>query len=170
MRAVRHRPQPRGGGAFVHIQGQGSGEFLDRAEPAEAEARVEAGEFDLVVVEDLARVCRRNRAIDFCEPCEDAGTHLVAINDAIATARDDWRLNAFFASFKHESANKETAKRIRRSLRNRFDGGGVVQTFPYGYVKPPGPRPTPTCGRTRRPSGWSGSSRAWRSRPTGTTG
>src|SRR6185312_3650870 len=45
---------------------------------------------------------------------------------------------AFFASLKHESGNQDTSKRIRRSLRNRFTQGGVVQTFPYGYIKPPG--------------------------------
>src|SRR5262249_3876862 len=40
-----------------------------------------------------------------------------------------------FAALKHESGNKDTAKRIRRSLRNRFEQGGVAQTFPYGYIK-----------------------------------
>jgi DNA invertase Pin-like site-specific DNA recombinase len=123
---------------FTLIQGRGSGETLDRQDLADAEAAVASGAFDLVVVEDLGRICRRNRAIDFCELCEDTGTRLVAINDSIDTARDDWRLNAFFASFKHESGNKDTSRRIRRSLRHRFEQGGVVQTLPYGYVKPPG--------------------------------
>jgi DNA invertase Pin-like site-specific DNA recombinase len=125
---------------FRVIRGRGSGEILDRQDLAEAEAAVESRELDLVIVEDLGRICRRNRAIDFCELCEDAGTRLVAINDAIDTARDDWRFNAFFASLKHESGNKDTARRIRRSLRHRFEQGGVVQTLPYGYSKPPGAR------------------------------
>jgi len=121
----------------VHIQGRGSGEFLDRVELIEAESVVESGRFDLVIVEDIGRICRRNRAVDFCELCEDMDTRLIAINDNIDTANDDWRMNAFFASFKHESGNKDTAKRIRRTLRNRFVNGEVVQTFPYGYIKPP---------------------------------
>jgi len=123
---------------FTLIQGRGSGETLDRQDLADAEAAVESGAYDLVVVEDLGRICRRNRAIDFCELCEDAGTRLIAVNDSIDTARDDWRLNAFFASLKHESGNKDTSRRIRRSLRHRFEQGGVVQTFQYGYLKPPG--------------------------------
>ena len=123
---------------FRIIQGRGSGETLDRQDLADAEAAVASGAYDLVVVEDLGRICRRNRAIDFCELCEDAGTRLIAINDNIDTDRDDWRLNAFFASLKHESGNKDTARRIRRSLRHRFEQGGVVQTLPYGYIKPPG--------------------------------
>lgn len=124
----------------IHIEviaGRGSGEFLDRQELLDAETAVESRRFDLVVVEDLGRVCRRNRAIDFIEGCEDAASRMIAINDNIDTARD-WRMNAFFASFKHEMSNKDTAARIRRSLRNRFVNGGVVMTFPYGYVKPPG--------------------------------
>ena len=123
---------------FTVIQGRGSGELLDRKDLADAEEAVDSREYDLVIVEDLGRICRRNRAFDFCELCEDADTRLVAINDSIDTMRDDWRLGALFATFKHESGNKDTSKRIRRSLRNRFEQGGVVQTFQYGYVKPPG--------------------------------
>ena len=68
---------------YQMIQGRGSGETLDRQDLADAEAAVESGAIDLVVVEDLGRICRRNRAIDFCELCEDAGTRLIAINDSI---------------------------------------------------------------------------------------
>src|SRR5262249_50171629 len=78
------------------------------------------------------------QAFIFCEQCEDVGTRLVAVNDHVDTGRDDWRLHAFFATMRHEMYNADTAKRIRRSLRNRFQQGGVVQTVVYGYVKPPG--------------------------------
>lgn len=136
MRALCPGPLPRTSSVHPHSS-QGSGELLDRAELAQAEAEVESGRFDLVVVEDLGRVCRRNRAIAFCELCEDACTRLVAINDALDTTDENWRLNAFFASLKHESGNKDTSMRIRRTLRNRFEHGGIVQTFPYGYIKAP---------------------------------
>src|SRR5262245_31522305 len=95
---------------FVHIQGRGSGEALDRQDLRDAERAVESGRFDLVVVEDLGRICRRNRAVDFCEACEDAGTRLVAINDHLDTADGGWRTHAFFASFRHELANKDTSE------------------------------------------------------------
>ena len=52
---------------FTAIEGRGSGETLDRQDLADAEAAVASGEYDLVVVEDLGRICRRNRAIDYCE-------------------------------------------------------------------------------------------------------
>ena len=123
---------------FRVIKGQGSGEYLDRQDLADAEAAVESRQYDLVIVEDLGRICRRHRAFDVCENCEDAGTRLIAINDSINTARDDWRMHALFASFKHESGNKDTSNRITRSLDNRFKQGGVVQTFPFGFIKPAG--------------------------------
>ncbi|OWK41230.1 hypothetical protein FRUB_04593 [Fimbriiglobus ruber] len=123
---------------FTHIQSRGSGELLDREELLRAEQAVASREYDLVVVEDLGRICRRNRAIDFCEQCEDAETRFLALNDTIDTASDGWRMSAFFASFKHESSNADTSKRIRRTLRQRFREGGVVQTLVYGYIKPPG--------------------------------
>lgn len=64
---------------FQTIQGRGSGEVLDRRDLLEAEEAVASGTFDLIVVEDLGRVCRRNRAVAFCEDCEDAATRLIAV-------------------------------------------------------------------------------------------
>jgi site-specific DNA recombinase len=123
---------------FERVSGQGSGEVIDRADFLRAVELVESGAFDLVITEDLGRICRRTQGTVFCEACEDAGTRLVAINDHIDTARGDWRMHAFFATMKHEMANQDTSQRIKRSLGNRFDQGGVVQTLVYGYVKPPG--------------------------------
>jgi DNA invertase Pin-like site-specific DNA recombinase len=120
------------------ISGRGSGELLDRQEAKQAEAEVATAGYDLVIAEDLGRIFRRIHAFLFCEVCEDIGTRLVAINDHVDTGRDDWRLHAFFASIRQEMYNADTAKRIRRSLRNRFLQGGVVQTVVYGYRKPVG--------------------------------
>ena len=92
---------------------------------------------DLVIMEDLGRHMRRMHAFMFCESCEDAETRLVAINDNIDTSRE-WRLNAFFAAMKHEQSNKDTSQRIKRTLNNRFQQGGVVQCNSYGYIKPVG--------------------------------
>jgi DNA invertase Pin-like site-specific DNA recombinase len=120
------------------IAGRGSGECLDRQEALQATAEVETGTYDLVIAEDLGRIFRRVHAQLFCEMCEDVGTRLVAINDHVDTGKEDWRLHAFFATMRHEMYNADTAKRIRRSLRNRFQQGGVVQTVVYGYLKPAG--------------------------------
>ena len=122
---------------WTFIQGQGSGECIDRKQVRETEELVESGQVDLVVMEDLSRHMRRMHAVLFCEACEDANTRLIAINDDVDT-RKDWRMHAFFAAMKHEQSNKDTSLRIKRSLRNRFQQGGVVQSVIYGYVKPEG--------------------------------
>src|SRR5579859_307014 len=53
------------------IKSRGSGEHLDRAELNEVEELIESDEFDLVIAEDLGRICRRRRAYDLCELCVD---------------------------------------------------------------------------------------------------
>jgi DNA invertase Pin-like site-specific DNA recombinase len=120
------------------IAGRGSGECLDRQEALQAWAEIQTGTYDLVIAEDLGRIFRRAHAILFCEACEDVGTRLIALNDHVDTGREDWRLLAGFASMRHELYNADTGKRIRRTLRNRFLEGGVVQTTVFGYVKPVG--------------------------------
>jgi DNA invertase Pin-like site-specific DNA recombinase len=123
---------------FRFIKSQDSGEYLDREELFQAEEQIEKRQHDVVICEDLARICRRHHAVSVCELCEDKDTRLIALNDNIDTARSDWRMNAMFSAFKHESYNKDTSQRIRRTLRNRFTQGGIVQTTIFGYVKPPG--------------------------------
>jgi DNA invertase Pin-like site-specific DNA recombinase len=115
-----------------------SGEYLDRAGLADLNEAIQSGMVDLVVCEDLGRVCRRVDAITICEKAEDHDTRIIAINDHVDTAREDWHPNALLSVFRHEAYNRDTGKRIRRTLRNRFMQGGVVQSVIYGYVKPPG--------------------------------
>lgn len=109
------------------IAGKGSGEWLDREEVERARAELETGQYDLVIAADLGRILRRMHAYLFCEGAEDVGTRVIALNDGVDTAKDGWRLSAFFASMRHELYNVDTAKRIRRTQRNRFSNGGMVK-------------------------------------------
>lgn len=118
------------------ITGRGSGEIVARADYLEAWDAVETQRLDLVISEDLARISRRAIAIQFCEHCEDKGTRLITINDGLDTGRTEWRMLAGFASIRHELSNTDTSNRIRRTQRNRFDNGGMVQFTQYGYIKP----------------------------------
>jgi hypothetical protein len=120
------------------LAGQGSGESLDRDDYLHAIASVESRRYDLVIAEDLGRICRRVHAHIFCETCEDHDTRLIALNDHVDTGREDWRLGSFFAVMRHETYNRDTGKRIRRTLRNRFGQGGVFQCPLFGYIKAPG--------------------------------
>lgn len=123
---------------LIMISGRGSGEDLGRKEYAQAIDEIETGNYDLVITEDLGRISRRIHSQLFCELCEDLNTRLVAINDHIDTGIDNWRLNAGFATMRHEMYNSDTGRRIRRSLRNRFINGGVLSTPVFGIIKPTG--------------------------------
>lgn len=123
---------------FVVIAGVGSGEALDRKEALQVIQEVATRKFDMVIAEDLGRFYRRIEALILCETCIDEKTRVVAINDHIDTANPNWRMLGLFAVMRHESYNEDTANRIRRTLRNRFTEGGVVQTLIAGYIKPPG--------------------------------
>ena len=120
------------------LASQGSGECLERSDYLRAIELVETGDVDVVITEDLGRICRRVHAHIFAELCEDKKTRLLALNDHIDTARNDWRLNSHFAIMRHESYNRDTSARIKRSQRNRFDQGGMCQFRIYGYLQPPG--------------------------------
>jgi DNA invertase Pin-like site-specific DNA recombinase len=121
---------------WTAISSRGSGEHLDREEIYRLEGLIEGGRVDLVIAEDLARIFRRKRAYDLCESCVDFRTRLIAINDRVDTAEDGWEDGAFISTWHHERSNRDTSERVKRSLRNRFQQGGVCQTFSFGYIKP----------------------------------
>ncbi len=123
---------------FIIITSQISGEYLDRQELIQLEGHIESKKVDLVIVEDLGRICRRGRAVDFCEMAEDNDTRLVSINDHIDTFDPGWRNHAFFATMHHEISNKDTASRIKRSHGNRYEQGQMFLHTVYGYHKPEG--------------------------------
>ena len=108
------------------ISSRGSGELLDRAELIELSEKIDSGEYDLVITEDVGRIARRIHASLICEAAEDSKTRVVAINDHVDTLDENWLQNAFFATKRHESNNHDTSRRIQRSLRNRFLKGEMV--------------------------------------------
>ncbi|TWU18613.1 recombinase family protein [Allorhodopirellula heiligendammensis] len=116
---------------------QGSGELLDRVEFIELSEKIESGEYDFIVAEDLGRIARRVQVIGLCEAAEDTATRIIAINDHVDTLEtESWRQPAYFAAMRHESYNRDTSNRIKRSHRNRFANGDMVRQLPAGYVKP----------------------------------
>ncbi len=123
---------------YTDLATQGSGETLDRAELNRLEQLIVSEKVDLVISEDLARICRRMRAIDFCELCEDHNSRLIAINDRVDTAEAGWRDGAFMSSWHHERSNTDTSNRIKRSLRNRFQVGKIFRNPGPFYIIPEG--------------------------------
>ena len=64
-----------------------SGMVFDRPTIREAQALIGTRYWDLVLVENLARICRNPRFLyQFIEDCTDAGTRVIAIEDNVDTA------------------------------------------------------------------------------------
>ncbi|TWU09751.1 recombinase family protein [Allorhodopirellula heiligendammensis] len=120
------------------IASRGSGEVIDRDSYREMEDLIDSGWPDLIVVEDLGRICRRLDALRICELCEDFETRLIAINDHVDTFKSDWKTSAMFSTLHHERHNQDTSDRIKRTFRNRFSEGSILVVLPYGYVRAEG--------------------------------
>ena len=123
---------------IIRIAGRGSGEEIFRPELEPLHELVKLKSIDVVLMEDLGRIYRRFQALIFCEACEDADIRVLALNDQLDTANDNWQTIGLFAARRHQAYNADTARRIRRTLRNRFSQGGIVQTLIYGFIKPRG--------------------------------
>jgi hypothetical protein len=138
---------------MIVIAGQGSGESLEREEYIRAIELVESGRIDLVLTEDLGRICRRVHAHIFCETCEDNGTRLYCPQ---RSGRHCSRRMAIGIPFSRSCVMKRiTGIRLsvfRRTLRNRFIQGGVFQFVVFGYIKQPGARGEGDVAKDPRPS------------------
>lgn len=128
---------------FEVIRSQGSGEQLDTAALSESESLIETRTLDIVIAEDLGRIMRRARVIDFCELCEDVNTRLIAINDGIDTAETKWRRNALWAAMKHEESNEDTSCRLKHKWTTTLKLPAAAATMWCGELKRlPAPRMT----------------------------
>ncbi|HWB53923.1 MAG TPA: recombinase family protein [Tepidisphaeraceae bacterium] len=122
---------------FHVIKTQGSGEWLDRTEIAEAKTLIATRTIDLVIAEDLGRVMRDLDVVKFCGFAEDFDTRVIAINDYVDTAEQGWGDLALMSAWSHAKNNEHTSQRIKRSLGNRFSAEGkVFQCEIFGYIKP----------------------------------
>lgn len=123
---------------WTPIATQGSGEWLDREEILRLGELIESRKFDLVVTEDLGRICRSFQVIAIAEACQDSETRLIALNDGVDTDDESWKPLAAISALRHESYNKDTGNRIRRSHRHRFTQGGVIGCLLFCYEREPG--------------------------------
>ena len=101
---------------FIDIASQGCGTHSDRERLAELEREIEVGAVDLVVCEDLARICRGRRAYNFCEMCVYFDIRLIAINDRVDTAATNWADDCLFAAWHHQHFNRYAAEARNDSI------------------------------------------------------
>lgn len=115
----------------------GKGEDLDRPELGNIEAMLRTKELDYLVCEDIGRIVRGAEAARICGIAVDCGTRVIAPNDGIDTAEDNWEEDVLAACKEHVGHNRHTSRRIKHKLMNRFKKfGGATARETYGYFKP----------------------------------
>jgi len=120
------------------LAGSGSGEHLERREYRELLDRIQREPLDAILTEDLGRIARRIMAYQVCELCAERDIRLIAINDGVDTAGEGWEDRSIFSAWHHERSNRDTSRRIKRTLQNRFEtSGGCLPGLIYGYRRPP---------------------------------
>jgi site-specific DNA recombinase len=115
---------------------QKSGMVADRQTIREAEDLIAGGKVDLLIVEDVGRIYREPRhLIAFVHDTVDAGVRLIAINDSLDTANDDWEVVLHIAMVRHGFAATDAKKRVQRTATYAFHKGGDVRKTLFGYRK-----------------------------------
>ncbi len=123
---------------YMAIATKGKGERLDRPELDEIERWLRSRKLDLLVMDDLGRLVRGAEAVRLCGIAVDHGTRVIAPNDCIDTAAENWEEDVISACRDHVGHNAHTSKRLKQKLMNRFKkGSGVTPCEIYGYIKPP---------------------------------
>jgi len=121
------------------IATKGKGERLDRPELATIQNDLRKGYLDLLTFEDLGRMVRGGEAVRLMGIAVDHGTRVIAPNDGIDMADDNWEQTGLSAASDHVSHNAHTSKRLQHKLMNRFEKfGQALPLMIYGYIKPPG--------------------------------
>jgi site-specific DNA recombinase len=119
--------------AYRELTTQASGERTDRPELEELRRLVRTRTLDIVIAEDIGRILRRQRVHEFGELCEDHDTRLIAINDMIDTADESWRMMITMLAMHHERHVEDSARRVHRSMANRFLTGQLDTPPVFGY-------------------------------------
>ena len=113
-----------------------SGMIIDRQTILEAQNAITTGNWDLVIVEDLARVYRNTaRQIAFVHTCVDSDTRFISLGDNIDTADDTWEMSLSVATVRHGMYIPDTRRRVKRTATHAFHNGGMVTVYPYGFQK-----------------------------------
>ncbi len=93
-----------------------------------------AGEFDVLLVDDLTRLSRDNVEVQrVLRRLKFAGVRVIALADGYDSAREDAKLNAGLRGLMGELYLDDLAKKTHRGLKGRALKGASAGGLPYGY-------------------------------------
>jgi DNA invertase Pin-like site-specific DNA recombinase len=105
---------------------------------------------DLLICEDTSRLFRHATACgELIETAVDLGIRVIAINDNIDTAEDDWDDRLHEAAQHHARSNKYTSRRMQRRQDALWQMGAAIGLLKTGYRR----RPSQPATATEPPEG-----------------
>src|SRR5262245_54978423 len=115
-----------------------SGELVSRPGIDQVRERILARWPDLLLCEDTSRLFRHETACgELIETAVDLEIRVVAINDDVDTAEDDWDDRLHQAARHHARANKYTSRRIKRRHEALWRIGAAIGLLRPGYWRKP---------------------------------
>lgn len=111
-----------------------SGELVSRPGIDQVKEGIRTRRWDLLLVEDSGRFFRHETACgEMIEKAVDQGIRVIAINDDVDTAEEDWEDPLHEAMRHHARTNRYTAKRIKRKLDALWRQGAAIGQLRPGY-------------------------------------
>lgn len=121
---------------LIQLGEQISGWFADRATMLQAQAIIEAGECDLVLVGEIREVYRNpSFQWKFVYDCVDNDTRFIAIYDSVDTFDENWEVLMHVAAMRAGLEVPTTRRRIKSKATFSFARGGMVAKIKFGYKK-----------------------------------
>ncbi|MEI7687792.1 MAG: recombinase family protein, partial [Planctomycetota bacterium] len=115
-----------------------SGERVSRPGINRVRDGVEDRRWDLIIVEDASRLYRNHTAcMHLVEMAIDNDIRVIAINDNVDTAEDDWDDKLHDALREHVRANRYTRKRVRRAVAGLWEEDAAMGLLRPGYRRTP---------------------------------
>ena len=111
-----------------------SGELVSRPGIDQVRQGIRRRQWDLLLVEDSSRLFRHETACgELIESAVDQDIRIIAINDDVDTAEEDWEDPLHEAMRHHARSNYYLAKRIKQKLTGLWDKGAAVGKLRSGY-------------------------------------
>lgn len=119
---------------ILQLGERGSGWKVNRESIQQAEAEIQTGTWDLVLMEDLSRAWRNPQYQHrLAQLCIDHRTRMICLGDGIDTADRQWEILLNAAVMRHAATVPEARRRVRRTADYQFQKGGMVLKIRFGY-------------------------------------
>jgi DNA invertase Pin-like site-specific DNA recombinase len=115
-----------------------SGERIFRPGINKVREGIESGKWHLILVEDCSRLFRVEYAAGMLfASAVDKRIRIIAVNEEVDTADEDWEDSLQQAMREHAGSNRRASKRVKRALAGLWSAGAAIGMLRPGYTRKP---------------------------------